>query len=320
MVMKNVKNANYWQINHKVKNIFRLKGVTVLPSVEAWEKFKWTRAHFDKKPKEGYFIWVKQRVDSPLITCISISSSNVFQNLMNLILIEKNVKVEINSFCNAIKKNLFGNHKGYSKIILKENSELKVRHFHNWGKKDKVAFHLDFLLKKRAKLSHTYRCLEIPRKLKTENNTHLEEDSSANFITTILARDGKVDISDSTSLNGRKSNGISRIRVVGDKKSKIVVHSKMIANAAGVGHLDCMALLLAKNSNVKAMPELINRNKNASLTHEASVGKISEEKLDYLRSRGLSEDEAIDLIVAGFLGEEEPIIVKGRVILSELYM
>jgi Fe-S cluster assembly scaffold protein SufB len=320
MVMKNVKNAHYWQVDHKVKNIFRLKGVTVLPSPEAWEKLRWTRPHFDKKPKQGYFIWVKQQVDFPLITCISISSSNVFQNLRNLILIEKNVRAETNSFCNTTKKNLCGNHKGYSKIILSKNSELKMRHFHNWGKKDEVAFHLDFLLKKGTKLSHTYKCLEIPAKLKTENNAFLEEDSSANFVTTILARDGEVDIYDSTFLNGRKSNGISRIRVVGDKKSKIVIHSKMIANAAGVGHLDCMGLLLAKNSSVKAIPELINRNKNASLTHEASVGKISEEKLNYLRSRGLSEDEAIDLIMAGFLGEEEPIIIKGRVISSELYM
>jgi len=322
--MKNVEGVNttpnYWQIDHKVKNIFKEKGVVVLPSSEAWEKFKWVRTYLKRKPKEGYFIWVKQSVGFPLITCVSICSSNIFQNLMNLILIEKNVKAEINGFCNATKKNLCGNHKGHSKIILKKDSELKMNHFHSWGKKDKVAFRLDFLLKKGAKLSHNYKCLEIPKKLKTENNTFLEENSSANFVTTVLAKNGEVDIYDSTFLNGRKSNGISRIRMVGDKKSKILAHSKMIANAAGTGHLDCMGLLLAKNSNIKAIPELINKNKNASLTHEASIGKISEEVLSYLRSRGLTEDEAIDLIVAGFLGEEEPLIIKGRPISSELYM
>ena len=37
-------------------------------------------------------------------------------------------------------------------------------------------------------------------------------------------------------------------------------------------------------------------------------GRIAEESLNYLRSRGLTEDEAIDLIVAGFLGEKEPAI------------
>lgn len=106
--------------------------------------------------------------------------------------------------------------------------------------------------------------------------------------------------------NGKDARGISRIR--------------MVANEAGTGHVDCMGLLLAEDVAINVTPELINKNKDASLTHEASVGKISEENLNYLRSRGLTEDEAIDLIVAGFLGEEEPIIVKGKVLPSKLFM
>lgn len=101
-------------------------------------------------------------------------------------------------------------------------------------------------------------------------------------------------------------------------KSSLV--ARWLQNDAGTGHVDCMGLLLSENSSVQAIPELINRNKDASLTHEASVGKISEETLNYLRSRGLTENEAINLIVTGFLGEEEPIIIKGRIIPSKLYM
>jgi len=194
------------------------------------------------------------------------------------VVIEKNVKVKIQSICSASKKNLQGKHIGYSKIILKENSELKLKHFHSWGKRDWVESSLEFFLGKGAKLSHTYKCLEIPMKLKTENNTYLKENSSSNLIITILAKNG----------------------------------GQMVANDAGTGHVDCMGLLLSENSSVQAIPELINRNKDASLTHEASVGKISEETLNYLRSRGLTENEAINLIVTGFLGEEEPIIIKGR--------
>jgi hypothetical protein len=52
---------------------------------------------------------------------------------------------------------------------------------------------------------------------------------------------------------------------------------------------------------MRLVPELVNENKDALLTHEASIGRISEEELNYLRARGLSENEAIDLIVAGFL-------------------
>lgn len=318
--MKNVKNVDFLQVDNKIPRLIKKPGVVILPSAEAFARLEWTRRHFGRKPKEGYFVWVKEKVDSPLTTCITISSPNVFQKPINLVVVEKDVGVEIHGVCNAIKKNLCGIHRGYSKIILKENSKLKLRHFHSWGRKDEISSSLDFILKKKAKLSYVYRCLKTPMKLRTESNTHLEENSSANLAVTVLAKNSKVEMHDFTFLDGEKSSGISRIRMISETNSKIVAHSKMIANAAGTGHVDCMGLLVADNSIVNAIPELINKNKKASLTHEASVGRISEEKLDYLRSRGLTEDEAIDFIVAGFLGEEEPIVIKGHIISSEFYM
>jgi len=319
--MKNAKNVNFLQVDNKSPQLIKKPGVVILPSVEAFAKLGWTRRHFGRKPKEGYFVWVKEQIDYPLTTCIAISSPNVFQKPMNLIVVEKDVEVQIHGVCNATKKNLCGVHSGYSKIILKENSKLKLRHFHAWGRKDEISSSLDFILKKEARLSYTYKCLKTPMKLKTESNTHLEENSSANLTVTVLAKNSEIDMRDFTFLDGEKSNGILRIRMVGGIKSKIAAHSKMIANAAAAaGHVDCMGLLVADDSIVNAIPELINKNKKASLTHEASVGRVSEENLDYLRSRGLTEDEAIDLIVAGFLGEDKPVTVKGRVISSELYM
>jgi Fe-S cluster assembly scaffold protein SufB len=318
--VKNVKSINYYQVDYRVNKILEKEGAIILPSSEAYKKLKWTRDYFKQEPKEGYFIWVKKSIDYPLTTCITISSPKVIQKPENLVVIEKNVEVKIQSICNVSKKNLQGKHMGYSKIILKENSELKIRHFHSWGKRDWVKSSLEFFLEKGAKLSHTYKCLEIPMKLKMENNTYLRENSSSNLIITILAKEGEVDMHDCTFLNGRESNGISRVRIIGDKESKTVARSQMVANDAGTGHVDCMGLLLSKNSSIQAIPELINRNEDASLTHEALVGKISEETLNYLRSRGLTEDEAIDLVVTGFLGEEEPVIIKGRIVPSKLYM
>ncbi|GAI15497.1 unnamed protein product, partial [marine sediment metagenome] len=94
MTMKNVKNVyppkfpekkfgrvHYWQIDHEVKNIFEIGGVTILPSSEAWQKFAWTRKFFGEKPKEGYFIWVKRKIDFPLATCITIASPKISQDL-----------------------------------------------------------------------------------------------------------------------------------------------------------------------------------------------------------------------------------------------
>jgi Fe-S cluster assembly scaffold protein SufB len=59
--------------------------------------------------------------------------------------------------------------------------------------------------------------------------------------------------------------------------------------------------LVDKDSRIVLSPEIVCENRLAQITHEASIGRISEEELNYLMMRGLSENEAIDLIVGGFL-------------------
>jgi len=320
--MKNVRSAksvDYSQIDNQVEKISESREAIILPSLEAYKELKWTRDYFEQRPEEGYFIWVKKQIDYPLTTCIAISLPKVSQEPRNLVVIEESIEAEICSICSAIKKNLCGVHIGQSRIVVKENSTLKMRHFHNWGRGDRVESSLKFFLEKEAKLSYTYKCLAVPETLKTESDTFLDFRSSAGFEIAVLAQGSEVDMHDSIFLNGEKSSGMMKLRIIADKNSKISAHSKIIANSTGKGHLDCTGLLLDENSSISAVPELLNKNKGATLTHEASIGKISEEELNYLRSRGLTEDEAINLIVTGFLGEEIPFAYKGR-ILTKAYM
>ena len=71
------------------------------------------------------------------------------------------------------------------------------------------------------------------------------------------------------------------------------------------GHMRCDALLLDRSSQTETLPNLKIEEKEVSIGHEATVGKVGEEQLFYLRSRGLSETEATSMIVNGFI---EPII------------
>jgi Fe-S cluster assembly scaffold protein SufB len=56
-----------------------------------------------------------------------------------------------------------------------------------------------------------------------------------------------------------------------------------------------------KSSHVSLIPEIVCDHKEALLTHEASIGKVSEEQINYLRMRGLTEKQALELIINGFL-------------------
>jgi Fe-S cluster assembly scaffold protein SufB len=150
--MRNAKNVskkfNFWQIDHKVFQILKGKGVEVLTSTEAFEKYKIAREIFKERPKEGYFVWVKEKINFPLITCITIASKEISQNLQNLLIVEKGIKVKANVFCNAAKKLLHGVHFAKGKILLRDGASLEYNHIHNWGEKDFVNPDYEFILEK----------------------------------------------------------------------------------------------------------------------------------------------------------------------------
>jgi hypothetical protein len=91
--MRNAKNAskkfNFWQIDHKVLQILKERGVEVLTSPEAFEKYKIAREIFKEKPKEGYFVWVKEKIDFPLTTCITIASKKFLKSFKICSLLRK---------------------------------------------------------------------------------------------------------------------------------------------------------------------------------------------------------------------------------------
>ena len=111
----------------------------------------------------------------------------------------------------------------------------------------------------------------------------------------------EMNIKDVLILKGKGSSGIINLRLVSGKKSKVLAHSQVIADSESKGHLDCQGLLTDKKSNISLIPELVCKNKLAQITHEASIGKISQEQLNYLRTRGLTEKQATNLIINGFL-------------------
>ena len=299
--MKNAKKAHYFQIDHKIQNIVKVGGVDVLPAKLAWERYNWTKKYFFKQPEEGYFIWIKKQVDFPLLTCISIARKNVKQKLQNLIILEKNLNISLQGTCNSLKRDLCGAHRAEGKIILKEGSSLKYKHIHSWGGKDIVEPNYEFLLEKNSKLDYVYKNLFAPKKLKIKTIFELSTGAAANIKIVADCRQTQTEITDSLVLKEKGASGQIQLRLVGRENSKISVCSQILALAPSRGHLDCQGLLVGKGSTISLDPKLVCKNKSAQLTHEASIGKIGQDQLNYLRARGLNEKEATNLIINGFL-------------------
>ncbi|MBF0103537.1 MAG: SufD family Fe-S cluster assembly protein, partial [Desulfobacterales bacterium] len=74
-------------------------------------------------------------------------------------------------------------------------------------------------------------------------------------------------------------------------------------------HLECRGLIL-NGGFMHAIPELEAHVEGVEMSHEAAVGKIAQEEITYLMSRGLTEDEATSTIVRGFLSVDIPDLPK----------
>lgn len=102
------------------------------------------------------------------------------------------------------------------------------------------------------------------------------------------------------SLNGEGSGAHVVSRSVAKDVSSQTFISKVHGNAKCSGHTECDAIIVG-DAKISAIPEISANNSDASLIHEAAIGKIAGEQLIKLMTLGLTEEEAEEQIINGFL-------------------
>ena len=123
----------------------------------------------------------------------------------------------------------------------------------------------------------------------------------ARFNSVIVAPKGsRVDSGSKILLNAPDTRGeiISRTFATG---GTIIARGNMGGHSVPArGHLECKGLILG-GGVIHAIPELLGARDGVELSHEAAVGKIAQEEIEYLMARGMDEEEATSTIVRGFL-------------------
>lgn len=102
------------------------------------------------------------------------------------------------------------------------------------------------------------------------------------------------------NLNGKNSSVDVISRSVAKNNSKQYFFSSIKGNNECFGHVECDGIIL-DNAKVISTPKIIANNIDASLVHEAAIGKIAGEQIVKLMSLGLTQEEAQDVIIKGFL-------------------
>lgn len=104
----------------------------------------------------------------------------------------------------------------------------------------------------------------------------------------------------SVELNGEGASTNVVSRSVAKEQSHQVFLSKIHGNAACSGHSECDSIIMDQ-ARIEAIPEIIANSPDAALIHEAAIGKIAGEQITKLMTLGLTQQEAEEQIVNGFL-------------------
>jgi uncharacterized protein len=301
----------------------RQDGIEVLPVRKALEK-DWVKEYFwklvpvdaDKYTAaaaldlhDGYVIRALPGSKSvyPVQACLYLDKEGLQQNVHNLVIAEEGSELHIITGCSTSPHMKNGIHVGISEFFIKKNAKLSFTMIHNWAEDMYVRPRSVARVEEGGLFLNNYICMKPVKSLQMYPTTHLEgENAIARFYSIIVGSPGsEYDLGGRIFLKkpGNKAEIVARTISNG---GKIIARGHLIGEVAEIkAHLECKGLLL-KGGLIHAIPELEGHVDGVEMSHEAAVGKIAQEEISYLMSRGLSEEEATSTIVRGFLNVDIP--------------
>jgi len=261
---------------------------------------------------EGYFIriFAHQQIDVPLQACLLMSEEARVQSVHNLIILEEGARANINTGCASVKGNKKGLHIGVSEFYIGRNAQLTFTMIHNWGENFHVRPRTVVEMEDNSFYSSTYVLLKPLLSLQTFPKAILKgENANANFQSIIFGKGTSIiDVGSNLMMENRGCRGNSVSRVCAADQSKVYARGKLVSyNDEAQAHLECKGILFSHQAEIISVPELeVYGAPQSRLSHEAAVGPIEEEAINYLRSRGLTKEEALSLITRGFLNVDLP--------------
>lgn len=264
---------------------------------------EYTRKAYEK-PHYGYFIRALPGVKTvyPVQACLYLETDNLSQNVHNIIIAEEGSELHIITGC-ATKPHLqSGLHIGISEFFVKKGAKLSFTMIHNWSEGVFVRPRSVAIVEEDGLFVNNYISLRKVKSLQMYPTTHLNGPNAiARYNSILVAPEGShMDVGGRVILRreGCRAEIVARTLSTG---GKIIARGHLVGEVPGIkAHLECKGLILGSGV-IHAIPELEGKSPDLEMSHEAAVGRIGQEEIEYLMARGLSEEEATSVIVRGFL-------------------
>jgi Fe-S cluster assembly protein SufB len=258
----------------------------------------------------GSFVYIPEgvRVDVPLQAYFRINAESMGQFERTLIICEKNSYVHYVEGCTAPTYSSNSLHSAVVEIIIKEGARCRYTTIQNWSKNVYNLVTKRAAAYKNATMEWVDGNLGSKVTMKYPAVWLMEEGARGEILSVAMSTDGQhqdaggkvVHVAPHTS-----SQIISKSISKGTGRSSYRGLVKVHRGADHVrSNVVCDALLIDEDSRTDTFPYIEIESEEVSVGHEATVSKVADEQLFYLQSRGISESDAMSMIVSGFI---EPI-------------
>jgi len=240
----------------------------------------------------------------PIHLCTGYLKNEGHQKVVFNIKVGKNSKVKFISHCIFSYAKDF-THEALARISIGENSRISYEDEHVHGEGVRMISRTEVELDKNAHYVGKFSLTKYRAKdLKLEMIARLGEKTVLELESKIKAiKDDSVEVREVAYLEGpySRANLKSTVIAFDDARANVVNEAYGLGNYAK-GHIECHEIVKG-NADVQTVPLLRVKNEKAELTHEASIGRINDVQLMQLMAKGLTEEEATELIIRGLLGE-----------------
>ncbi len=297
-------------------------GIEVMATSEALKKYDWLEeylwtavdvdadkytAHVELSSADGYFIRALpgQKSIHPIQACLYLSKSRLIQDVHNIIIAEEGSELHIITGCAVAKGREPGLHLGVTEFFIKKGAKVTFSMIHSWNPEVDVRPRTGAIIEEEGLFMSNYVVMHPVHSLQSYPVARcVGKGATARFNSILVATpESNIDTGSKVFLDavGAKTEVISRAITTG---GNIIARGYIEGSQPEVkGHLECSGLILSENNGgmIHAIPELKGARAGVDLSHEAAVGKIAEEEVEYLMARGLTHEEATAAIVRGFL-------------------
>ncbi len=313
--------GTYMLVDNQIVEVKLLqKGVELLPLSMAFEKYEWLKDYYWKvvnkdkdeytrkvfnSPPMGYLIRSLPGAHSkvPVQACFYLKSSNFEQIVHNIIIAEEDSELHVINGCIAANYTTQGSHIAVTEMYVKKNASITYTMIHDWAPEVIVRPRTGVLVGEKGNFISNYVSLKEVHSTQSAPIVYAVGREAKVKLYSILYAPEKtnLDIGGDIYLQGEGSSGEIVSRAVSNG-GNIYTRGALIGEAKNIkAHMECSGIMLKDEGFIHTIPELKTKFQEVEMTHEAAVGKIAKDEIEYLMARGISEEDAISLILRGFL-------------------